>query len=178
MYGTPCSVDRQRTQDERNIEEAAVGDVCIETRSIEIVAHDEFVIMGNIPGRPLSFVLTVSGIRIFACLADGLVVATPAGSSGYSFAAGGPIAHPLCHAMIVTCICPRSIRARTLVVSPEDTVEMKVDIVNADTSGGICVIADAQRSCLMGESFQVVVRYESGMLVSLIDEQETRTSRK
>jgi NAD+ kinase len=49
---------------------------------------------------------------------DGLIVATPTGSTGYALAAGGPILHPGLEGIVITPICPISISSRTIVVPP------------------------------------------------------------
>lgn len=57
---------------------------------------------------------------------DGIAISTPTGSTGYSLSAGGPILHPLLEAVVVTPICPHTLAARSVVVRPEDTVEVVV----------------------------------------------------
>jgi len=53
---------------------------------------------------------------------DGLIVATPTGSTGYALAAGGPILHPGLEGIVITPICPISISSRTIVVPPRARV--------------------------------------------------------
>jgi NAD+ kinase len=57
--------------------------------------------------------------------ADGIVFATPNGSTAYSLAAGGPIVSPSLEATIITPICPHTISNRPIVVSADDTIEVK-----------------------------------------------------
>lgn len=59
--------------------------------------------------------------------ADGIVIATPTGSTAYSLSAGGPILHPEMEAFILCPICPFSLAHRPLVVSAAESVEIKVE---------------------------------------------------
>lgn len=58
--------------------------------------------------------------------ADGVIIATPTGSTGYSVAAGGPITHPEMEAMIISPICPFSLSNRPIVVPGDETIDIHV----------------------------------------------------
>ena len=58
--------------------------------------------------------------------ANGLVIASPTGSTGYSLAAGGPLVTPDLDLLLITPICPHTLWARPLVVSPDSTVRVKI----------------------------------------------------
>ncbi|KAI8049327.1 ATP-NAD kinase-like domain-containing protein [Thamnidium elegans] len=60
------------------------------------------------------------------CVADGLIVSTPTGSTAYSLSAGGPIVHPSVQSMVLTPICPRSLSFRTVLLPPSSNIELKV----------------------------------------------------
>ncbi len=69
----------------------------------------------------------VSGTYIGRYKADGVIVATPTGSTAYSMAAGGPILHPEMEALILSPICPFTLSNRPLVIPPEEKLEIIVE---------------------------------------------------
>ncbi|MBR1742325.1 MAG: NAD(+)/NADH kinase [Lachnospiraceae bacterium] len=58
--------------------------------------------------------------------ADGLLVSTPTGSTGYNLSAGGPLMSPNTHAMVVTPICAHALNKRSLVLDASDTITLKI----------------------------------------------------
>jgi NAD+ kinase len=62
--------------------------------------------------------LEIDGEVVDQYRGDGLIIATPTGSTGYAMAAGGPILHPGIEAIVVTPICPMSLSSRAVVVPP------------------------------------------------------------
>lgn len=62
--------------------------------------------------------LEIDGEVVDQYRGDGLIIATPTGSTGYAMAAGGPILHPGVEAIVVTPICPMSLSSRAVVVPP------------------------------------------------------------
>ncbi len=64
--------------------------------------------------------------------ADGIIVATPTGSTAYSLSAGGPIVEPLLPCLIITPICPHTLASRSVVVRPEAVVLLEVEASHED----------------------------------------------
>lgn len=69
---------------------------------------------------------TVGGKPITSYRCDGLLVATPTGSTAYTLAAGGPIISPECNVLVVTPICPQALTSRSVVVGRERVIEMRL----------------------------------------------------
>lgn len=72
--------------------------------------------------------------------ADGLIVATPTGSTGYSMAAGGPIVYPGNHCLVISPICPHTLTNRPLIVSDQSSVRIEVKFQDED----VVLTADGQ----------------------------------
>lgn len=58
--------------------------------------------------------------------ADGVIVATPTGSTGYNLSAGGPIVEPSARLLLLTPICPHTLNTRSIVFSPEDEIMVEI----------------------------------------------------
>src|SRR6202041_525878 len=80
--------------------------------------------------RMLDFDVHVDGNHVGRYRADGLVVATPTGSTAYSLAAGGPIIDPELDAFVITPICPHMLTNRPLVIP--NTARIELDFAEAE----------------------------------------------
>ena len=77
---------------------------------------NDAVITKGLVARLMEFRVQVDGTDAATLRADGLIVATPTGSTAYSLSAGGPILHPALDAWVVAAICPHSLTLRPIVV--------------------------------------------------------------
>ncbi len=101
--------------------------------------NDVVVDRGSSP-RLLMARVEISGRRLNDYVADGLIVATPTGSTAYSLSAGGPIVVPALEALTVTPISPHSLSARSIVVPSSDRIVIRFD----EEQEGIRLILDGQ----------------------------------
>lgn len=105
----------------------------------EVTALNDAVLnMGAVP-RVLDLEVEVGGTSLGRYLADGLIVATPTGSTAYSLSAGGPIVDPAMDALVVTPICPHTLGVRPLLLASHHPL----DLVLHDETEGV-LSADGQ----------------------------------
>lgn len=75
----------------------------------------------------IRFRVYVNGQYLCLLKADGIIVSTPTGSTGYNMSAGGPIVQPGCELIVITPICAHSMNMRPIVIGADDTVEIVID---------------------------------------------------
>ncbi len=98
---------------------------------------------------------SVSGEEMGEVRCDGLVVSTPAGSTGYNLANGGPVMAWGVEGYVVSFIAPHTLTARALVVAPSDVLE----VVNRSTSEPVDVTTDGRTVCALEPEERVEVRF-------------------
>ncbi len=87
---------------------------------------NEVVVEKVDPGRTVRLEVELNGDFFTTYAADGLIVATPTGSTAYSLSARGPIVDPMHRALLLTPVASHSLFDRSLVLSPEDCVRIRV----------------------------------------------------
>ncbi len=87
-------------------------------------AVNEITLSRGQTGRLISLDAFIDGALLNHYHADGLIVATPTGSTAYSLAAGGPLLSPIAKAFVITPICPHSLTNRSLVLDDSSEVEL------------------------------------------------------
>ena len=70
----------------------------------------------------------VNGQLLCTYHADGMIVTTPTGSTGYNLSAGGPIVNPIAKLIMLTPICAHTLNSRSIVLSAEDVVEIEIPL--------------------------------------------------
>jgi len=106
----------------------------------DVHALNEVVVHGA-RGRVLEFSTRIGGRELGRTLADGVIVATPSGSTAYSLSAGGPVVSPRVHAFVLTPISPHSLTVRPLVVGADEAIEI---VVLRTVGGSAALTVDGQ----------------------------------
>lgn len=88
---------------------------------------NDVVVNRSYLARIIDFSVYVDGQFLSSFRGDGLIVATPTGSTAYNLAAGGPIVHPLVPSILIVPICPFTLSNRPILVSDNSTIEVTFD---------------------------------------------------
>ncbi len=120
----------------------------------EFVGLNDVVITKGAFARMIRLDTYVGSSLIGTYPADGVIVASPTGSTGYSLSAGGPIVNPAMNMLILTFICPHTLGARSFVVSPLDDVR----IVLHAQSEEVMLTVDGQVGFRLEHQDEVAVR--------------------
>ncbi len=103
--------------------------------------------------------------------ADGLIVATPTGSTGYNLSAGGPVLVPGLHATVVTPICPHSLNKRSLLLDAKDQIMLEIGQTKEICEDQAVFIADGRNvgSLRTGDRLVIEVPHATTELIKLSD---------
>jgi len=121
------------------LEAILAGDYTLEERAVldaeilrgpksilRTIALNEAVVSRGAQGRLIEFGLTIDGEFVYALRGDGIIVATPTGSTAYALSAQGPILHPAVPALAIVPLNPHTLSARPVSVSDRSVIEISV----------------------------------------------------
>lgn len=92
----------------------------------EDVALNDIVLNRSGALRIVQYDIYVNGEFLYSCPADGIIISTPTGSTGYNLSAGGPIVAPDSAMILLTPICPHSLNSSSIVFSAKDRIVVKL----------------------------------------------------
>ena len=128
-----------RRQDKRIISETVLNDIVINRGAL---------------ARLASIATYINGNYLTTFKADGLIIATPTGSTAYSLAAGGPVIHPEVPGIIISPICPFTLTNRPLIVP--DSIEIKLKLEKG--ASDIMLTFDGQEGLDITDKDTIIVR--------------------
>ena len=121
---------------------------------------NEAVIAGIVQNVRLT--ASSDGERVLACSGDGLIVASPTGSTAYSMSAGGPLVEPGAEAILLTPICAHMLAARSFVLAPERVVTVTPSELGPDKK---CVLSvDGRGTIELQNNDEVIVKQSAHKL--------------
>jgi NAD+ kinase len=133
----------------------------LETNSGHHTAINDFSIQRKVGQRVAEISYALEGEELGSVRCDGLVVATPAGSTGYNLANGGPVMAWGVEGFVVSFIAPHSLTARALVVAPSDVLS----VTNGSRHEGLEVAVDGRPVCELAAGAAVTARFVDDVAV-------------
>ena len=125
--------------------------------------HGSFYAINDIvvkaPGSSVgTFCIEVNGTYLTTISGDGVIVATPTGSTAYNMSAGGPIIEPGSSMIVVTPICPLEVVSRSVVLSSKDTVVIKLAKPSGRRKRGAGVYFDGAVDLTLSSDDRVIIK--------------------
>jgi NAD+ kinase len=98
----------------------------VEAPGLTAFALNELVVEKTVPGHMVRIATAVNGEHLLTYAADGVIVATPTGSTAYNLSAGGPVVSPGLDVLLLTPVAPHFTIDRSIVLGPDEEVEMTI----------------------------------------------------
>jgi NAD+ kinase len=162
---TQASMDEARSSIQRVLDGDYTVDrrITLEAKIISADGHDghratlkalnDVVIHKRQLGRLLEMEVTADGQQFCSYRADGLIVATPTGSTAYALSAGGPIIFPTLEVVVLAPICPHTLSNRPVVLPDSRTLEVRIDAADHDAT----LTVDGQEGIALGAHDRVLI---------------------
>ena len=116
---------------------------------------NDVVLTSGEASRILSFVISVNNCVVNKCRSDGLVIATPTGSTGHAMSAGGPIVHPELKDLIMIPICPHTLTNRPIMIPGSQSIHIRLQ---KKSQYSAVVTVDGQRSLPFDTDCEAVIK--------------------
>lgn len=117
------------------------------------LAFNDIVLHRGISNGMVEFEVRINDEYVYSLRSDGLIVATPTGSTAYALSSGGPILHPELDLIALVPVCPHTLSNRPIVVGGDAVIDIKVDYTTETK-----IYADSHSWFDLGEHDQVIVR--------------------
>lgn len=134
-------------------EQRKMLDISVNNNKHRFTALNDCVVSGELSTLH-DFEVKVNRVHAFSYRSDGIIVATPTGSTAYSLSAGGPVTDPELNCMICTPICPHSLFGRSLIYGPDKKLTIYIP---DDQRGRIILTVDGGDPLVLGERDSVEV---------------------
>lgn len=129
-------------------------------------ALNDVVVTRGVTGHAIRLDFRVDGEPVTRFVSDGLVIATPTGSTAYSLAAGGPVLMPASQSFVVTPVCPHALSSRPIVL--KDSVRMEVSVEIREPGDEPAVFTDGRQVCMLAAD-EVLEIAKSDVTVPLVE---------
>jgi NAD+ kinase len=106
--------------------------------TITATGFNDVVLQRHGTGRMVDFEATIAGQFVNVHSGDGLIIATPTGSTAYALSCGGPIIEPQLDALVVVPICPHTLTDRPIVIAADQVIQIRL-LERAETQAEVAV---------------------------------------
>lgn len=130
-------------------------DICVPNQPVKSFLALNDCVLRSEHARAFTVNANFNGQKIPSYYGDGIIVATPTGSTAYSLAAGGPIVEPSVEVLLVTPICPHSLNQRPLVLPADGTLELSTQFKTTQTSAYASIDGQIHFSLPVGASVKI-----------------------
>ena len=144
------------------------------------IAINDIVLAREGKIRIINFNIYVDGSLLNSYHADGVIISTPTGSTGYNLSAGGPIVEPTAEMIVVTPICSHALNTSSIVLSAEDVIEVEIGEGRYGRQEKVSLCFDGAEQITLVTGDRVTVRRadQTAHLVKLESESFMKTLRK
>ncbi len=151
------SACRKLLDDDYTVENRMMMEVCVNFADGGTCTHIALndVVVYKPGARMLEMELYANAEKVSEYMADGLIISTPTGSTGYSLSAGGPVADPTVELFIATPICAHTLSARPMLLSEKKLINLRLTEKGCENAA---VTVDGEDRCIIGLKDTVTVR--------------------
>ena len=143
-----CLTDGNYAVEQRALLEITVGDTAL-------TAMNEVVVSRGSLSRLVDVTVHSGRQEILTCRGDGIIVATPTGSTAYSLSAGGPVVDPAVDCILLTPVCPHSLDSRSRVLPADAELTLQATVADGESA---FITVDGEQNIPLTASDRVTVR--------------------
>ena len=144
------------------------------------LAMNDIVLTREGKMRIVQFNIYVNGTLLNTYLADGVIISTPTGSTGYNLSAGGPVVEPTAKIIVITPICSHALNTSSVVLAAEDIIEVEICEGRYGRQEEVSLCFDGAEPTILvtGERVRICRAAETARLIKLNKESFLTTMRK
>lgn len=134
------------------------GTPVIDKRNMGVHYAVNDIVVKTTGSNVVSYRIEVNGTYLTTMSADGIIVATPTGSTAYNMSAGGPIVEPGSSMLVITPICPLQVVSRSVVLSGSDTIVIRVVKPSSRRNRNAAVYFDGTGDKVLSGDDEVIIK--------------------
>lgn len=132
--------------------------LCEQSDGKSTVALNDIVLSRRMDMMLVGYRVVVNGKFLKDFYADGIIISSPTGSTGYNMSAGGSIVEPSARLMVLTAVCPHTLDTRSIILSPDDKVEIEVLPPKGDKDPSVGAYFDGRSIAVLSPGDKVMVK--------------------